>query len=256
MVPTVAEAYGRYIGRYSEQLAPVFVATIGVAEGQKVLEVGCGPGALTSALVAAAGPGRVWAVDPSEQYVEACRARAQGADVRVGRAETLPFPDGAFDVAVAQLVVNLLEDPEAGVREMRRVTRSGGAVAAAVWAPDGMPLLRSFWDSALAVAPGAVAAVGEDGRVGFGKERLGELWERCGLTDLALSAVAATVTYRDFDELWAPLEAGVGRSGALCAALDPVRRQSLRAELYGRLGSPPSAFPLTARAWCVRGTVP
>ncbi|MDQ3978197.1 MAG: methyltransferase domain-containing protein, partial [Actinomycetota bacterium] len=147
MFPTLADAYDRYIGRYSNQLARQLMSMVGIAGGQRVLDVGCGPGSLTTALVERLGPGSVSTVDPSEPYAKACRTRAPGAGVVVARAQALPFPDGEFDVVLAQLVVNLLDDPEAGVREMARVTLSGGVVAAAVWARDGMPLLRAFWDA-------------------------------------------------------------------------------------------------------------
>ena len=180
MFPTLADAYDRYIGRYSRQLARQFISVVGIGGDQRVLDVGCGPGSLTTALVEVLGAERVCAVDPSEAYVEACRARAPGADVRVGRAEELPFGEGEFDVVLAQLVVNLLEDPEAAVREMARVAEPAGVIGAAVWAHDGMPLLRAFWDAAGAVAPDAVAAVGESGRVGYRHEQLAALWGALG----------------------------------------------------------------------------
>ena len=251
-----AEAYDRYIGRYSHQLARDFVLVVGIGEGRRALDVGCGPGALTSALVDALGPRNVSAVDPSAAYVEACRGRAPGADVRLGAAEALPFADGEFDAVLAELVVNLLDDPEAGVREMARVTRPGGVVAASVWAADGMPLLRCFWDAAMAVSPDAVAAIGETGRVGYREGQLGELWERVGLVDVSVGTLTATADYQGFDDLWSPIEAGVGRSGALVQSLDAGQRRALRAQLHHRLGSPQGPFRLTARAWYARGTCP
>jgi SAM-dependent methyltransferase len=193
-------------------------------------------------------------VDPSAAYVEACRARAPGADVRVGRAEALPFADGSFDVVLAQLVVNLLEHPEAAVREMARVAQPAGIVAAAVWAHDEMPLLRAFWDAAAAVAPDAVAAVGESGRVGYRHEQLAALWERSGLTNVSMAELEAAVAYENFDDLWAPIEAGVGKSGELCLSLEATRRSALHTEMHRRLGAPAGSFRLTARCWCVQGT--
>jgi ubiquinone/menaquinone biosynthesis C-methylase UbiE len=254
MVHKLADAYDRYIGRYSRQLARQFIAVVGIGGDQRVLDVGCGPGSLTTALVEVLGAERVCAVDPSDAYVEACRASAPGADVRVGRAEGLPFADGEFDVVLAQLVLNLLEHPEAAVREMARVAKPAGIVAAAVWAQDGMPLLRLFWDAAAAVAPDAVAAVGESGRVGLRYEQLAALWQRGGLTSVSLAELEAAVTYEDFDDLWAPIEAGVGKSGELCLSLEATRRRVLRSEMHHRLGAPAGSFRLTARSWCVQGT--
>ena len=255
MASTPADDYARYVGRYSEQLARDFPPAVGVAPGQRALDVGCGPGALTANLVAVLGAHHVCAVDLSPAYVDACRRRCPGVDVGMGAAEDLPFSDAEFDVTLSQLVVNLMEDPAAGVREMARVTRQGGAVAALVWAHDGMPLLLDFWAATEVVAPEAMAAIGETGRVGLSREQLMGLWEGAGLGDVTTGQLAATVRYEDFDELWTPIEAGVGRSGAVCQSLDPDRRKSLRSELHRRLGSPEGPFELTARAWWVRGTV-
>ena len=256
MLFTPAEDYDRYIGRYSRQMAPDLVRVVGVGRSHRALDVGCGPGALTSALAEVLGPRRVSAVDPSEEYVRACRARVPGADVRLATAEALPFAEGEFDAVLALLVVNLLADPEAGVREMARVTRPDGVVAAAVWAPDGMPLLLGFWDAALAVAPEAVARLGETGRVGYRDKELGELWRRCGLGDVSVGALTATASYADFDDLWGPIEAGAGKPGQLCQSLGAEHRMALRTEVHRLLGSPQASFRLTGRAWCVRGVVP
>ena len=256
MFATAADGYDRYMGRYSHQLARGFIEMVGVRRGQRVLDVGCGPGALTTALVEVLGPESVSAVDASEAYLQACRSRCPGADVRVGVAESLPFADGEFDAVLAQLVVNLLEDDEAGVREMARVARSGGVVAAAVWARQGMPLLEAFWDAAALVAPEAMAGVGETGTVGYRRQQLGELWERCGLANVSVGEVTSTAVYEDFADLWAPIEAGNGKPGELCKSLDPGLRDRLRSEMHRRLGAPTGPFRLQARAWCARGTVP
>ena len=159
-----AEAYDRHIGRYGPELARELVAAAGVRPGDRVLDVGCGPGALTGELVAIAGqPQLVAAVDPSPPFAAACAERLPGTDVRTGAAEALPFPDGAFDAALAQLVVNFMDDATAGVREMARVVRPGGAVGLAVWDyAHGMTLLRRFWDAAEALDP--AAAERDEGR--------------------------------------------------------------------------------------------
>ena len=128
-----ADAYDRFMGRYSAQLAPGLADLGGVQAGQTVLDVGCGPGALTAELVRRLGPDAVAAVDPSESFVAAARARHPGVDVRLSAAEDLPYPDGTFDAAFAQLVVHFMTDPVAGLAEMARVTRADGVVAACVW---------------------------------------------------------------------------------------------------------------------------
>src|SRR5689334_2206478 len=128
-----AQAYGRFMGRYSEPLADQFVEVAGIRPGQRALDVGCGPGALTARLVAVLGPERVSAVDPSLPFVEAARERFPGTEVTVGSAESLEFADDSFDAAMASLVVHFMTDPAAGLAEMARVTRPGGVVAATVW---------------------------------------------------------------------------------------------------------------------------
>jgi SAM-dependent methyltransferase len=256
---TAADAYDRHIGRYGESLATGLMAAAGVAGGQRVLDVGCGPGALTRGLAAAVGgAGSVAAVDPSPPFAEACRARVPGADVRVATAEALPFDDARFDAVLSQLVVNFMTDAAAGVAEMRRVTRPGGRVAACVWDyADGMTLLRRFWDAALAVDPEGAPAHDEGRVMRFcTPSELEELWRGAGLDGVGSEPLEASARYEDYDALWAPLERGVAPSGAYAVALDPARRAALRDELRRRLGDQQGPFTLTARAWCVVGRVP
>ena len=252
-----AEAYDRHVGRYGRQLAAGLIKAAGVRTGQRALDVGCGTGQLSTALAGLLGGRNVAAVDPSEAFVKACRERVPGADVRVGTAEQLPFADGEFDAVLAQLVVQLMEDDAAGVREMARVTRAGGVVAACVWDSNTMPLLRSFWDAALAVCPERAGALDEGQRVGYDRpERLRALWERSGLADISTDEICGEAHYESFDELFRPFEAGAGHSGACFGSLDELGRRSLRNEAYKRLGEPQGRFTLKARAWCVRGLRP
>jgi SAM-dependent methyltransferase len=250
-----ADAYDRFMGRYSPRLAAALIAAAGVERGQRALDVGCGPGALTRALADALGAERVAAVDPSAPFVEACRRRVPGADVRLGSAEALPFADDGFDAVLSQLVVNFMTDAAAGVREMRRVARPGAIVVAAVWDYAGeMTLLRSFWDAALAIDPEG-AATRDEGRVmRFARaDELGGLWRAAGLADVTTGELRVHAEYESFDALWEPLERGVGPAGAYVAALDPPRRAALRDELHRRLDAPAAAFTLPARAWCAHG---
>jgi SAM-dependent methyltransferase len=251
-----AVAYDRLVGRYAPALAGKLVEAAGVRGGQRALDVGCGPGALTGELVALLGSDRVAAVDPSESFVEACRDRHPGVDVEVGCAEALPFADDAFDHALAQLVVNFMTDPRAGVGEMRRVTRPGGIVSAAVWDYTGeMTLLRRFWDAAVALDPSATDR--DEGRcMPFcTPDELAGLWSACGLGDVEVVPVTVAVRYLDFDDLWWPLELGVAPSGAYTASLKPERRAALKAELQRRLDVSDEPFELTARAWVATGQV-
>lgn len=250
------DAYDRYIGRYSPGLAHKLIEAAEVKAGHRVLDVGCGPGALTSLLVTAVGADHVAAVDPSPEYVAATRGRNAGVDVREAAAESLPFRDATFDAAVAQLVVNFMNDAHAGVGEMRRVTRLGGRVAGAVWDYGGeMTLLRKFWDAASFVNPSG--AVHDERQMRYHTpDALESLWTQVGLVGVIVGPAVVTASYEGFDDLWQPLEAGVGPAGAYAAGLEDDQRTLLRDDLRRRLEVGDDPFELTARAWVVTGRVP
>ncbi len=246
-----AESYDRYMGRYSRRLAPLLARFAGVAPGMRVLDVGCGPGALTEHLAGLVGAEQVAAVDPSESFARACAERVPGADVRAAGGERMPWPDDEFDAVVSQLVVNFIDDPPRGVSEMRRVAGPGGVVAACVWDHQRMEMLRTFWDSAVVLDPDAPA---EAGQMRFGTpDELRELWKGAGLDQVATDSLQVTERYRSFDDYWEPFTAGVGPGGAYCASLDDAARAALRAECRRRLGDPAGGFSLAARAWAVSG---
>jgi len=247
------DAYERYMGRWSRSLAPAFADAVGVRAGDRVLDVGCGTGALATELVERLGGAAVTAVDPSEPSVDACAQALPDADVRVAAAESLPFPDDSFDAAMCQLVLNFVPDAPAGVAEMRRVTRSGGTVAAATWDyRDGMTMLKAFWGAATAIDP---AAPHEGGMPYCTLAELEALWADTGLEEVDGGALVVQRTYADFDDLWEPFTFGVGPAGAYCVSLDPEQREALRGECFRRLGEPGGALTLDGRAWFVRGTV-
>ena len=250
---TAAEAYDRHVGRYGRELARELCAAAGVRAG-RALDVGCGPGALTTELVALLGAEQVAAVDPSQPFADACRRRLPGVSVELAPAEELPFDDAAFDHALAQLVVNFMTDAAAGVREMRRVTRPGGTIAAAVWDYAGeMTLLRRFWDAAVALDASA-ADLDEGVCMPFCTPGdLAGLWSSAGLVEVEVAPVVVGAAYDDFEDLWRPLELGVAPTGAYAVSLPPERRAALKGELRRRLGVGDQPFRLTARAWVVTG---
>jgi SAM-dependent methyltransferase len=234
-----AEAYDRHVGRYGVELGTALAGAAGVRGGQRALDVGGGPGPLTRVLVELLGAENVAAVEPSEPFVAALRERLPGVDVRLASAEGLPFADGEFDAALAQLVVNFMADPEAGVREMRRVVRPGGAVAACVWDyPGEMLLLRAFWDAATELAPELAGGRDERTNMRFDEDgELAELWRECGLEDVEAGELVVSADYESFADLWEPFTRGVGPAGAY----------------ERRLGSPRGPFRLDARAWYAVG---
>jgi SAM-dependent methyltransferase len=252
-----AEAYDRLVGRYGAQLASALIDFTGVEPGMRALDVGCGPGALTAALAGRLGSASVHAAEPSEPFAAACRARLPEVDVVVAAAEALPFADGMFDVALAQLVVNFMRDAEAGVREMARVTRPGGVVASCVWDYAGeMTLLRAFWDAAREVDPERAGAADEGVVMRWCAEgELAALWRDAGLHDVRFGPLVVRATYTDFEDLWSPLPTGVAPSGAFCASLDEDGRAALHDAYRRRLGVGDGPFELTARAWAVAGIV-
>jgi SAM-dependent methyltransferase len=245
-----AEAYDRFMGGWSRLLAAPMVDFAGVGSDDRVLDVGCGPGALTLELVARLGADSVAAVEPSEPFVAAVRARAPGVDVRKAAAEHLPFPDGAFDAALAQLVVHFMADPIAGLREMARVTRNDGVCAASVWDySGGHGPLGPFWRAAHELDPDLR---GEADLAGARPGHLADLFAAAGLREIAETTLEARREYSTFEEWWEPFTRSVGPAGAHVAALEPDRRAELRDRCRSML--PPAPFALTARAWAVRGT--
>ena len=246
-------AYDHFMGRYSNRLAHEFAAAGGVRPGDRVLDVGCGPGALTSVLAGIVGPEQVSGVDPTEAFVEHTRRRVAGADLRVGPAEALPFEDGTFDRALSQLVFHFVDDPAASVAEMVRVTRPGGLVGACVWdATGGMTMIRAYWDAAREVDP---KAPDEAERFGSNPGQLAGLWRDAGLGDVSEGLLTVSSSYDDFDELWDSFLVAPGPIGAHRAGLDGSLQEAVHAALYGRVGSPAGPFELAASAWYTIGVV-
>lgn len=244
-----AEAYDSFMGRYSRLLSGQLADLASVRRGQRVLDVGCGTGALTGELVARLGPDAVATVDPSEPFVAATRARHPGVDVRRAPAEQIPFPDEAFDAALAQLVVHFMKDPVAGLTEMARVTRRDGVVVACVWDHGGVRgPLKLFWGAARALDPG----VDDESHLAGAREgHLAELFGAAGLRDIEATALSVSLEHPTFEAWWEPFTRGVGPAGAYLASLDADRRLELLDECRRRVTSEP--FLVTAVAWAARG---
>jgi SAM-dependent methyltransferase len=244
-----ADAYSQFMGRFSEPLARQFAAYLRLATGQRVLDVGCGPGALTAVLAAEVGAELVSAIDPSDSFVAALRARLPAVDVHSGVAEALPWADGTFDCAAAQLVVHFMADPVAGLSEMARVTRGGGTVAATVWDfVEGTAPLSPFWRAAMEVDP---AAPGEADLPGTGDGQLAELLRLAGLREVDSAVLTVSRTFSSFDEWWDPFTLGVGPAGSYLAQIDDDQRAAVRDACARQF--PAAPFTVEVRSWTARG---
>ena len=246
-----AEHYDRFMGRYTPNLAAALADAAGITPGMRVVDVGCGPGGLTRELAGRTGAENVAAIDPAAQFADACRERNPGADVRVGVAEALPWEDDAFDAALSCLVIGFMGDPDQGVREMARVTRARGTVAACMWdiASGGMTMLRIFWEAAREVRPGVE---GERRMAGTAEGDIARRFGAAGLTDVVSGALTASADYADFEDFWQPLTLAVGPAGQYLQSLSDDERARVRDACRVRLTDGP--FSLDARAWYARGS--
>ena len=248
-----AEAYGRFMGRYAEPLARELVTLVDARPGQRALDVGAGSGALTQALVHVLRAESVSAIDPSESLVSWVRDQLPGVDVRVGTAEALPYADAAYDLTLAQLVVQFMSDPDRGLREMARVTAPGGVVAASVWdhGSGGRGPLHVFWEAARQQDPGVHD---ESDLAGVREGDLAARFVAAGMTGATSTSLSIVVRHETFDDWWNPYLLGVGPAGAYVASLDDTQRLDLRERCRALL--PRAPFTVTPMAWTAVWTKP
>lgn len=245
-----ADAYQAFMGRYADPLADRLLALLAPTSGQRALDVGAGSGAVTSRLAHFLGEAAVAAVDPSPPFVTALRTRLPNADVRLASAESLPFADATFDLAIAQLVVQFMTDADRGLAEMARVTRPGGRVAVSVWDfSGGRSPLSLFWQAANELFDNVPD---ESGQLGTKPGELARLLDGAGLSLVTETELAVDLVYDSFESWWQPYELGVGPAGAYLATLDPAGREALRQRCAQLL--PPAPGPHHAVAWVAIGT--
>jgi len=245
------------MGRWSRKIGPLFLSWLNVPAGRRWLDVGCGTGALCAGIVERCAPSAVTGVDPSEGFLQvAGRNLPAGVELRRGTATAIPLPDASVDVVVSSLVLNFVPDPHAALREMSRVVRSGGTIAAFIWDYAGtMDLLRIFWDAARAVDPLA-ATLDEGDRFSLsGPQGLEAAFTRAGLQGVGVKAIDIPMEFSSFDDYWQPFLGGQGPAPAYAMALEEAARIRLRDELRARLPiAPDGSISMMARAWAARGT--
>jgi len=256
------EAYERFMGRWSQRLAGAFVEFARIGKGDHVLDIGCGTGSLAVTILARSQAGRVVGIDPSAEFVDSARARlgpaeAGRATFEQGDAQRLRFADATFDKTLSLLAINFIPDRDAALREMIRVTRAGGALAAVVWDyGEGMEMLRIFWDEAVALDPAAEARDERHMPLCRAGE-LGALWRGHGLVDVREEPLDVPMAFASLADFWLPFLAGQGPAGAYATGLSDRERDRLEQRLCRRLLGERGDGPidLRARAWAVKGVV-
>ena len=243
-----SDGYERFMGRWTRRLAPLFVSFAGVTDADRVLDVGSGTGALAAA-AAEVDAVQVTGIEPSAAFVRYAQDHVNGR-FEVGDAQALPVADDAFDCALSMLVLNFVADPAAALRQMIRVTRPGGVVAAAVWDyGDGMQMLRRFWDAAVALDPDA-AQRDERHMPLCTRGALAQLWRAHGLQDVEEQPLTIEMRFESFDDYWRPFLNGQGPAGGYVSTLSESARLALESRLQADAG-----LAMEARAWAVRGVV-
>jgi SAM-dependent methyltransferase len=255
---SAAQAYERFMGRWSRRLAPLFVRFAGTRDGDTVLDVGSGTGSLTAAVARVAPSSHIFGIDPSAPYVALARSQQGSALIQfeAGDAQQMRFENATFDRTLSLLVVNFIPDARKALGEMKRVTKPNGTVAAAVWDyGDGMEMLRVFWDEAVALTP-AAAAKDERNMPFCRRGELAALWREQGLQDVVEEGLTVETRFTSFADFWTPFLERQGPAGAYVASLSAEARDALRLRLRRRLlgAGEDKAIIMHARAWVVRGT--
>lgn len=253
----VGDPYERYIGRWSRKVAPRFLSWLGIEPGRRWLDVGCGTGALTAAIIEHAAPLAVTGVEPSEGFLKTAAQRLAGkATLRQGNAAAIPLDDASVEVVVSGLVLNFVPDPAAGVAEMARVCAPGGTIGAYVWDyAEGMQLIRRFWDAALAIDARA-APLDESARFPLcNPDALRELFERAALREIEVTAIDIPTRFESFEDYWSPFLGGQGPAPGYAMSLDEAMRARLRSRLEESLPvASDGSISLSARAWAIRAS--
>jgi len=254
------DSYEAYMGRWSRQIAPRFLDWLDMPNGLDWLEVGCGSGALSAAILTQCAPKSLVSIDPSEGFVATARANVpdERAEFQVGDAQALTFDAASRDVVVSGLVLNFVPDKEKALAEMKRVVRPGGTVGFYVWdyPGGGVEFMRAFWNAAVALDPDAQELT-EDRRFPFCTPvDLTDLTAGTGLAAVDCMRIEVPTVFRDFDDYWNPFTLGAGPAPGYCMNLDPKARQRLKESLHDSLPRrEDGAIALKTRAWAIKTVV-
>lgn len=254
-----ADGYELFMGRWSRVLAPALVEFARIDDGSNILDVGSGTGSLALEIARQKPRCRITGIDPSPEYVAYASSRISTPAIKfeIGSVQSLAYPAGQFDASLSLLAFNFVPDTHQALAELKRVTRRGRRICAAVWDYGGrMDMLRVFWNAAIALDPSAEAS-DEKHMALCRRGELRQLWTEAGLTEVEEQPLEIAMAFRSFDDYWQPFMAGQGPAGAYVARLSPERRAELREEIKRLLpgDSKSGSFELMARAWAVRGTV-
>lgn len=245
--------YEQFMGRYARPLAVEFVATVPLANGNSVLDIGCGPGALTAELVAKVGAESVSVIDPSPPFLQYCAAQYPGITAEVAKAEQIPFADASFDAVLSQLVIHFIGDLEQAGREIVRVTKPGGWVSVCTWNIDRMQkinmLPRAASAAGIEVPTIRVEAFGENGDVSAYLESI-------GLADVKESTISVSSTYHDFEELWSAYLVSIGPLGPWTVSQSNEAKAAIKRALFQIIDEPEGEFSLSAEARVATGRTP
>jgi SAM-dependent methyltransferase len=244
-----SDAYDRFMGRYSTQLAARFADFAGVRAPQRALDVGAGTGALTGELVARLGEESVASAEPSPDYAATLRLRFSRVDVQEAPAEELPWSDESFDSSLAQLVVVFLNDAPLAARELARVTRPGGVVATCMWEVDGVEMMKPLNEIRERMVPGGWSPSTEY----RDEASLRSLFEEAGLRDVETTRLEVSVAYDTIDELWEPALHVGGPGGPAVDQFTPEQLAEGKVIFEEALGNPTGRYVLKGRAAAVRG---
>lgn len=255
-----ADSYDAYMGRWSRQLAPRFLEWLNPPDELEWLEVGCGTGALSSAIVSLCRPKSLISIDLSESFLAKARqyVGSELVEFRTGDAQSVNLKSASRDVAVSGLVLNFVPDRASALAEMKRVTRPGGVVAYYVWdyPGGGLEFLRAFWNAAAALDPSA-ENLKEDRRFPYcTPEGLMRMGKAAGLANIEWTSMDIPTVFRDFEDYWRPFTLGAGPAPGYCTSLKPEDKERLKNKLHSTLlFAQDGSIPLKARAWAIRGIV-